>query len=410
VTPRLPDGLRSFAYRDFRWFATGQLISIVGTWTQQVAQSWLVLELGGDAFTIGALVAAQFLPVALFAVIGGVVADALPKRRLLVATQVWAMVLAFVLCALVVSDRVEMWHIFVLALVLGLSNALDQPVRQAFVIDLVDKRDLRNAIALSAAMMHGARIFGPAVGGLTIGLVGIAAAFFLNGLSFVVAIATLLLIRGTRTVVVEAPVRAPGLGGFASSLAEGFRFLRGSPLLVLGVSSVFFIATFAMNFQVLGPVLADDVLGAGPTGFGFLMAAVGVGAFAASMGLAFAPRPEPRVIAYGSLSLAASSLLLALSRDLWLSLVAIFVAGASAVAVTITVNATIQALVPDALRGRAMSVFVTVHATSIPLGGILIGGAAAVWGVPLAFAIGAVVAFAVGIVTLVRIPKLLASR
>jgi predicted MFS family arabinose efflux permease len=185
--------------------------------------------------------------------------------------------------------------------------------------------------------------------------------------------------------------------------------MRGAPLLMLGVASVFFIATFAMNFQVLGPVLSSEVLDAGPSGLGFLMAAVGVGAFVSSMGLAFAPRPEPRVIAWGSLALGAASLLLALSRDLWLSLVAIFAAGAAAVAVTITVNATIQARVPDQLRGRTMSVFVTVHSASIPLGGILIGGAAATWGVPVAFGIGAVVATAVGIVTLVRIPRLLAS-
>jgi MFS family permease len=406
---RLPDGLRAFAYRDFRFFAVGQLISIVGTWMQQVAQSWLVLELGGDAFTVGALVATQFLPVALFGLVGGVIADALPKRRLLVLTQAWAMVLAFVLCALVVTDRVEMWMIFVLAFVLGLSNAVDQPVRQAFVIDLVDRRDLRNAIALSAAMLHGARIFGPAVAGVTIGLVGVAAAFFLNGLSFIVAIVSVLLIRGGRTVVADAAPRPRGLGELRTSLAEGMAFMRGSPLLMLGVTSVFFIATFAMNFQVLGPVLSSDVLHAGPSGLGFLMAAVGVGAFVSSMGLAFAPRPEPRLIAWGSLALGAASLLLALSTNLGLSLVGIFLGGASAVAVTITVNATIQAMVPDHLRGRSLSVFLTVHATSIPLGGILIGGVAAIWGVPVAFGLGAVVATTVGIVTFVRIPKLLAK-
>jgi MFS family permease len=403
------DGLVAFRYHDFRWFATGQLVSLIGTWMQQVAQAWQVLELGGDAFTLGALVAAQFLPVALFGLVGGVLADSLPKRSVLIVTQVMAMILAFVLFGLTVAGQIEMWQIFVLALLLGVSNAVDLPVRQAFVIDLVERRDLRNAIALNAAMFHGARIVGPAIAGITIGLVGVAAAYFVNGVSFVASIVSLLMIRGARTALAGVPQRGPGVTGIVHSLGEGLSFVRHTPLILLSVTAVGLVATFAMDFQVLGPVLAEEVLRSGAAGFGALMAAVGAGAFLAAMGLAFAPRPEPRVIAYGALVLGVASLVLALSRDFTISLVAITVAGGAAIAVAVTTNSTIQLVVPDHLRGRTMSVFVTIMSASVPVGGLLIGGIASIWGVPVAFGIGGLVAILVGVVTAIKIPRLLTA-
>jgi len=405
----LPDGLIAFGYADFRWYATGQLISLIGTWMQQVAQAWQVLELGGDAFTLGMLAAAQFLPVALFGLVGGVLADWLPKRSVLVATQVVSMALAFALFGLTIADQVEMWQIFVLALLLGLTNAIDMPVRQAYVIDLVRRSDLRNAIALNAAIFHGARIVGPAIAGITIGLVGVATAYLLNTISFVGSIVSLLMIQRARTVLVDAPARSPGVGGILRSLGDGLRFVWDTPLVLMAVSAVGLVATFAMDFQVLGPVLAEEVLRSGPTGFGALMAAVGIGAFIASMGLAFAPRPEPRVIAYGSLALGIASLCIAVSRDFAISFLAMLVAGGAAIAVAVTTNATIQLVVPDHLRGRTMSVFVTVMSASVPLGGLLIGGVAAMWGVPIAFGVGGLVALLVGLVTAFRIPTLIAA-
>ncbi len=320
---RLATGLRAFRYRDFRLFAAGQFISLIGTWMQQVAQAWLVLTLGGDALTLGALAAAQFLPVVVFGLFGGVVADVLPKRATLVLTQVWAMALAFILFGLTASGRVEVWQIFVLAVLLGLSNALEMPTRQAFVIDLVDRADLRNAIALNAAMFHGARIIGPAIAGVTIGLIGVSAAFFVNGVSFLVVIVSLLMIRGDQGRAGETGNATAGrVSGVLASLAEGLRYVRGTPIVLLSVAVVGIVATFAMNFQVLGPVLAEDVLGSGPTGFGFLMAAVGVGAFVAAMAIAFAPRPEPRIIAVGAMALGVASIMLAASRSFPISALA----------------------------------------------------------------------------------------
>ena len=406
---RLSTGFRAFRHRDFRLFAVGQLISLIGTWMQQVAQAWLVLTLGGDALTLGALAAAQFLPVAIFGLFGGVVADVLPKRATLVLTQVWAMALAFILFGLTVSERVEIWQIFILASLLGLSNALEMPTRQAFVVDLVDRSELRNAIALNAAMFHGARIVGPAAAGVTIGLVGVAVAFFVNGLSFLVVIVSLLLIRGDGGFKADDLPRPRGLTGVVASLAEGVRYVRGTPIVLLSVVVVGIVVTFSMNFQVLAPVLAEEVLGLGATGFGFLMAAMGLGAFIAALTVAFAPRPEPRIIAIGAMTLGVAELVLAASRSFPITLVAMLVAGAAGLGMGVTANATIQMVVPDHLRGRTMSVYITILSASVPLGGILIGGVASISGVPLGFAVGGVVALVVGGVALVRIPRLLVA-
>jgi len=405
----MSSGLRAFRHRNFRLFAGGQLISIIGTWMQQVAQAWLVLELGGDTFTIGALVAAQFLPVAIFGLFGGVVADNIPKRATLLFTQLVSMILAFVLCGLTVSGRVEIWQIFCLAVLLGLANALDMPTRQAFLVDLVDRSELRNAIALNAAMLHGARIIGPAIAGVTIGLVGVASAFFLNGLSFLVVIVSLLLIHVDETKAATADARPQGMSGVLTSLREGLGYVRRTPIVLFSVLMVGVVATFAMNFQILGPVLADQVLDVGPIGFGLLMAAVGVGALISALLIAFQSRPQPLVIAIGALTLGVASIVLALSRIFPLSLLAILAAGGGAVGMAVTANATIQAVVPDRLRGRVMAVFVTVHSASIPAGGLLIGGIAATWGVPLAFGIGGVVALSAGAFAYRRIPRLLAD-
>jgi hypothetical protein len=257
-------------------------------------------------------------------------------------------------------------------------------------------------------MFHGARIIGPAVAGVTIGLVGVSAAFFINGVSFLVVIVSLLLIRGDRTASASRVPRPQGFAGVIASLAEGLRYVRATPIVLLAVGVVGIVATFAMNFQVLGPVLAEDVLHSGPTGFGFLMAAVGLGAFVAALAVAFAPRPEPRIIALGALALGVASLVLAGSRVFPISALAILVAGGAAIGMAVTANATIQMVVPDQLRGRTMSVFVTVLSASVPLGGIMMGGVASLFGVPLAFAIGGIVALLVGSLALVRIPALLA--
>ncbi len=403
-------GLRAFRYRNFRLFAAGQLISLIGTWMQQVAQAWLVLQLTGDALTLGLLAAAQFLPVVVLGLFGGVVADNLPKRATLIVTQVGAMILAFVLFGLTVSGRIEVPQIFVLAVLLGLTNALEMPTRQAYLVDLVDRADLRNAIALNAAMFHGARIVGPAIAGLTIGLVGVAAAFFVNGLSFLAVIVSLLLIRVASPSSSSQPVRPHGVSGVLASLAEGLHYVRGTPIVLLSVVVVGLVATFAMNFQVLGPVLAADVLDSGATGFGFLMAAVGAGALAAALAVAFTPRPEPRVIGIGAVALGLASIVLAISRSYPLSLMAMFVAGGGAIGMAVTANATIQMVVPDALRGRVMAVYVTVLSASVPLGGLLMGGIASVGGAPLAFGVGGIVALAIGVVAWVRLSALLGDR
>ncbi len=198
-------GLRALHHRNFRLFWSGQLVSLIGTWMQSVAQGWLVLVLTDDPFMLGLVAAAQFTPVLVFGLFGGIVADGLPKRRTLVATQSVAMTLAFILAFLTATHTVQVWHILVLAFLLGCSNAVDMPTRQAFVIEMVGREDIGNAVALNSAIFNAARIVGPAIAGLTIGAFDISIAFFVNGLSFLAVIASLLLMReGELGTVVRA--------------------------------------------------------------------------------------------------------------------------------------------------------------------------------------------------------------
>lgn len=390
-------GLRAFRYRNYRLFFAGQAVSLVGTWMQQVAQGWLVLQLTHDPLWLGLVAAAQFGPVIAFGLFGGVIADQLPKRRTLIVTQAIAMVLAFALFGLTVSGVVEVWHVIVLAVLLGLASAVDMPTRQAFAVEMVGREDMTNAVGLNAALFNGSRIVGPAVAGVLIGLFDVSIAFLVNGFSFLAVIAAYLLMRDSELRPVEAGVRPTSLRGVVENLAEGARYVRQTPLVLLSCAVVGLVATFGMNFQVLVPPLADAVLEVGASGFGFLMAASGVGSTIAALGVAFSRRVSPKAIALGAMALGAGSIVLGVSSWFPLSLVAMAVAGAGGIGMAVTANTTIQAVVPDHLRGRVMSVYTTVFAGSVPVGGLLMGFVASRWGVPVAFALGGVISAAIGV-------------
>jgi MFS family permease len=406
VSPsRLPAGLRAFSHYNFRLFWAGQFVSLAGTWMQQVGQAWLVLQLTDDPLALGLVAAAQFGPVLIFGLFAGLLADALPKRTVLLATQLASMVLAVLLGILVASGRVEVWHVYLLALGLGVVNSFDMPVRQAFVVEMVGRRDIANAVALNSAVFTGTRVIGPAIAGLVIAAVGIAPLFFLNAASYLAVVAGLLLMRVSELIEPsERAVVERNWRSVVGQLAEGLRYVRGSAPILLAISVLGVVATVALNFQVLVPVLARDVLGGQADLFGFLMAASGAGSLLSAMSIAFGQRPTLRLLLVGAAACGVAMVGLGISRFVPLSLVLMFVAGWGVIAMAATTNTIIQLTVPDVLRGRVMSVYTMVFAGSVPIGGLFAGSVAAAAGVPAALALGGVLALIAVALAAFRLP------
>lgn len=394
--------LTAFGHRNYRLFFGGQAISLIGTWMQQVAQAWLVLELSdGDPLWLGVVAAAQFVPVLVLGLFAGLLADALPKRQTLMAAQAVMMVLAAILAATSFAGIVEIWMVVILALALGCANALDMPVRQSFAIEMVGPRDVGNAVSLNSAMFNGARVLGPAVAGLTIGAFGVTTAFAVNAASFLAVIVALSMMRDEELHRPRLLPRPRSLADVRDGLAEGLRYVWRTPVVLMAVSVVGLVATFGMNFQVLLPPLAQDILDSDAAGFGFLMTASGIGALGAAVALVVGGRPRPVRIALGGIVLGVASLALAWSTSFALSLVVMVFVGAGGIAMAATANATIQLAAPDGLRGRVMSVYTTVFAGSVPVGGLAMGALASAVGIPLSIAIGGGLSLATGLVALV---------
>ena len=288
---RLPRGLAAFRHHNFRLFWMGQLVSLSGTWMQQVAQGWLVLELTNDPLALGIVAAAQFMPVLIFGLFGGITADAIAKRGRLVVTQVISSVLALILGLLVVTGTVEPWHVYVLALMLGIVNAFDMPTRQSFVVDMVGREDVGNAVALNAAVFNGTRIIGPAIAGVLILLIGTGPLFLVNAFTYQAVVISLLLMRPAELVAGERALVQRNMRSVIDRLSEGLRYVRSTPDIMLAIAVLGVVAMFALNFQVLMPVDARDVVGGGAETLGLLLAASGVGSLLGALMIAFGPRP-----------------------------------------------------------------------------------------------------------------------
>jgi MFS family permease len=391
-------GLSAFRHRNYRLFWLGQLVSLVGTWMQTVAQGWLVLQLSNDPFALGLLSVAQFGPIMVFGLFGGVVADNLPKRQTLIATQVVQMVLAFVLAGLVATGLAQVWHILVLALLLGLANAVDMPTRQSFVVEMVGREDVANAVAFNSAMFNAARVVGPAIAGLTIGVFGIAVCFFLNGLSFVAVIAGLLAMRDRELHLGARIPRPTSVGAVLDHLVEGLSYVRRTPVVLLAIATVGLSSTFAINFSVSIPPMVRDVLHSDASGYGFIMAVSGIGSLIAALAIAFSGRASVRLLLAGALLLAVLFTLFGLSTSYVLSALCMFGVGAGMIAMAASANTLIQLSVPDRLRGRVMSVFTTVFAGSTPIGGLATGALASGYGISAAVIIGGSLSIVVAVV------------
>jgi MFS family permease len=388
----------AFGHRNYRLFFSGQAVSLVGTWMQQVAQAWLVLELtDGDPLWLGIVSAAQFLPVLVLGLFAGVLADVLPKRQTLMAVQAVMMVLAAILAVLTLSGHVELWMVILLALALGCANAVDMPVRQSFAIEMVGPKDVGNAVSLNSAMFNGARVLGPAIAGLTIGAFGVGIAFAINALSFLAVLVGLSLMRDDELHAARLVPRPRSIGEVFDHLREGVAFVRHTPIVLMAVSIVGLVATVGMNFNVLIPPLAQDVLGADAAGYGFLMTASGIGALGAAVALVVGGKPRPIRIAIGGMILGIASILLSLTSAFPVALVLMVFVGAGGIAMAATANASIQLAVPDGLRGRVMSVYTTVFSASVPVGGLLMGAIASSLGILPTIAIGGILSLAIGL-------------
>ena len=402
---------RAFAalsIRNYRLYWWGQVVSLIGTWMQQVSLPWLVLALGGSPLQLGYVAVLQFGPALFLAPFGGVVADRIDKRHALIACQFAASLQAFVLFLIVATGVVEIWMVMVMAFVLGLVNAVDMPMRQALAADLVPRHLLHNAIALNSMAFNGARVVGPALAGVIIAvgtsvtgstLAGVAVNLFINTVTYAGVLTGLLRMNPREIRRMERPEQHPPV---LESLREGFHYAIRTPLVLWCLVLLGGIAAFGFNFQILLPLFATGILHLEADGYGALFAAMGIGSLAGSLTLAIMRRRRAITLMLGG-GVVFSFLLVAIaaSRNVWLAAPLILAAGYFSMLMINTINATVQANVSDALRGRVMSFYVTVFAGSAPLGGLFAGFVAETWGTPAAFVMGAVLSLAtVGIVAL----------
>lgn len=371
--------IRAFRYRNYRLFFGGQGISLVGTWMQQIAMGWLVYRLTNSAFLLGLIGFAGQIPTFLLASIAGVFADRFDRRKLLVLTQVLAMLQAFFLAFLTFMGHIAVWHLMILSVFLGLVNALDIPVRQSFVIDLVEnKDDLGNAIALNSVMFNGSRLVGPSIAGLLIGIVGEAICFFLNGISFLAIVVALLSMNVPEKKRESEPLP------FFQGLRDGYRYTFGfAPtryiILLLGL-----ISMMGMPHLVLMPVFARDILHGGSHTLGFLMGASGVGALVGALYLA----SKKTVLGLGRLIVIASSafgiglIVFSLSNYIQLSLCMMLLTGFGMIVHMASSNTVLQTIVDEDKRGRIMSFYTMAFTGMAPFGSLLAGSLASKIGAP----------------------------
>ena len=404
----LKRGFEALGVRNYRLYWSGQVVSLVGTWMQQVSLPWLVLSLGGTPLQLGFVAVLQFGPAMILAPFGGVFADRLDKRLAMMVTQAAAAGQAFVLFVLTATGVVEIWMVMTMALVLGLVNAIDMPLRQSLAPDLVPRRLLANAIALNSMAFNSARVVGPALAGVIIAIgtgatgsavAGVAINLGINTLTYAAVLISLSRMDPHEIRRHEKPEQHPPV---LESLREGFSYAVRTPLVLWCLVLLGGIAAFGFNFQILLPLFADDVLGLGAAGYGGLYAAMGVGSLAGSLTLAFmsSRRAIPLMLG-GGLVFSALLIGIAASSNVWVAAGLILGAGYSSMLMINTINATVQANTPDALRGRVMSFYVTVFAGSAPLGGLFAGAVAEAWGVPAAFLAGAALSFlTLGVVAL----------
>jgi MFS family permease len=370
--PAAPTRFRAMQHRNFQLFIAGQLISLIGTWMQNMAQLWLVYQLTHSAALLGVFGFASQVPMLFLSSLGGYVGDRYDRHRGVIVTQTISMILAFVLAGLTWANLINKWELIGIAFLVGIVNAFDVPIRQAFFVQMVGKEDLPNAIALNSSIFNGARAVGPAIAGFAIALVGAGWCFFLNGLSFVAVIVALLMMRIAPREIkssTDSPLK---------SFVQGFRFAMSdvpvrSALLLLSALSL-----FGLQYAVFMPIYAQDILGGNARTLGWLMSSAGVGAVIGA--LQFAARTHykglARWIAATSATCAVGLIIFSQAKTLWLCVAVLFVVGFAATSQMAATNTLIQNRVPDELRSRVMAVYATMFMGVQPIGALIAGGMA----------------------------------
>jgi MFS family permease len=397
--------LRALRHRNFQLFFAGQLISLVGTWMQNVAQSWLVYRLSGSSALLGLVSFTGQIPVLLLSPVGGYAADRWSRRSVVILTQTLSMVLALVLAILTLTGAVRIWEVFVLAAGMGVVNSFDIPARQSFLVEMVGKEDMINAIALNSSMFNGARIVGPAIAGLLVAKIGEGWCFFANGISYIAVIGGLLMMRMGPFVAAHRPHSA------FHTIREGFGYVvRTGPIrALLGIVGMLSFA--GLPYLVLMPIYADTIFHRGPAGLGILMGIAGLGALTGALLLASrtALTGLTRWVAFAMVIFGITLGVFAYSQTMWFSSVMLFLMGFSGMIQMGAANTLIQSMVPDHLRGRVMSVYSMMYMGVGPFGAMFAGFAAEDFGAPLTLAAGAAACLIAAGVYVWRLPGIRAG-
>jgi len=387
---------------NYRRYIGGQSISLIGTWMQMTAQSWLVLTLTHSATALGVIVALQTLPVLLLGPYGGVVADRVNKRHMMIALQSAMGMQALALGLLTVTGAARVWEIGILAAILGLNNAFENPSRQSFMLELVGAEHLRNAVSLNSVMVNAARTIGPAVAGVMIATVGDGVCFLANAASFVAVVLSLTSMDRSKLSPVTPTPRARG------QLREGLRYVRSTPSLAVPLVMMGLVGCLTYEFQVSLPVMADRGLRVGATGFGFMTAAMGLGAVAGGLLVAARGKTGLKPLVIAAFAFGAAMTLATLAPDLGSELVALALAGAGSIAFMSTGNSTLQLGAAPDMRGRVMSLWFVAFQGSTPIGGPIIGATMAAAGARAGLGLGAITALVVACGGLMALRRLAA--
>jgi len=395
--------VRALSYRNFRLFFAGQSISLIGTWMQRIALGWLVYRMTNSAFLLGFVGFAGQLPTFLFSPFAGVLADRMNRHRLLILTQAMAMIQALILALLVLMGSVLIWHIILLSILLGLINAVDAPVRQSFMVEMVErKEDYGNAIALNSSMVNGARLIGPSIAGILIAAVGEGICFLINGISYLAVIIALLAMHITRKTA------TPKSSHVWRDLKEGFAYAFGFAPIRAILLLLSLVSLMGMSYAVLMPIFAKDILHGGPHTLGFLMAAAGVGALIGALSLASRESVLGlgKWIVRGAVVLGIGLILTSLSRVVWLSIILLLLIGFGMMVQMASSNTVLQTIVDDDKRGRVMSFYAMAFMGMVPFGSLIAGSLASKIGAPNTLIIGGICCLIGSAVFASRLPTL----